>query len=264
MDSDIEEEIIQKHNQAEIFISLFFGAVDIIGYMIIIFQFGCGLKKACHIQKFYFVIILDVALRIINLQITSFIYSFYKEILMSVISTIQFTLMIYIINAIFEDKKNQNFSAGDMGIRDKPLLVCCFFFCSIIFVFSKIFSLVQYIGSLFAVCGFGYYMYNKTNLFLEGIAKKNKVFNSRYFVLNLVIFIGLYFFLHYGIKLVSLFIENPLQISYIQMAYDVFKEIGKYLAFTFVYFIYYLYNKYIYVEDFDFQNDSQAQSSGVF
>lgn len=47
------------------------------------------------------------------------------------------------------------------------------------------------------------------------------------------------------------------------MAYDVFKEIGKYLAFTFVSIIYYLYNKYIYTED-DFQSESQVQSSGVF
>ena len=103
----------------------------------------------------------------------------------------------------------------------------------------------------------------ETALFLEGVSKKNQNFTRRYFLQNSILFIGLYFLVHYVIKIVSLFIENPLYCSYIQMAYDVFKEIGKYLAFTFVSIIYYLYNKYIYTED-DFQSESQVQSSGVF
>jgi hypothetical protein len=264
MDSDIEDEIIQKHNQAEVFISLFFAAVDIVGYLVILVKFGCGFKKACSlIQKLYALILLDGVLRIINLEITSFVYSFPKEILMSIFATIQFYLIISIISTIYEDKRNQNFSAGDIGISNKPLLICCFFFCSIVFVFSKLFSLVQYIGCILAVCGFGYYIDKKTALFLEGVSKKNQNFTRRYFLQNSILFIGLYFLVHYIIKIVSLFIENPLYCSYIQMAYDVFKEIGKYLAFTFVSIIYYLYNKYIYTED-DFQSESQVQSSGVF
>lgn len=258
MDSDIEDEIIQKHNQAEILISLFFASVDIIGYLIILFKFGCGFKKACSlIQKLYALILLDGVLRIINLEITSFVYSFQKEILMSVFATIQFYLIISIISTIYEDKRNQNFSAGDMGIRDKPLLVCCFFFCSIVFVFSKLFSLVQYIGCLFAVCGFAFYMNKKTSLFLEGVMKKNQNFTRRYFIQNSIIFTAFYFILHFGVKIDSLFVENPLYCSYVQMGYDVLKEIGKYLAFTFVCSIYYLYNKYIYTED-DFQSESQV------
>jgi hypothetical protein len=265
MDSDIEEEIIQKHNQAEVLISLFFAAVDIIGYLIILFKFGCGFKKICSpIQKLYCLIILDGVIRIINLEITSFVYSFPKEILMSFFATIQFYLIISIISAIYEDKRNQNFSAGDMGIRDKPLLVLTFFFCSIVFVFSKVVSLIQYIGCIFAVCGFGFYINKKTFLFLDGISKKNQNFTSRNFIQNSVSFVGFYFFVHYAVKIYSLFVENPLYCSYIQMAYDVFKEIGKYLTFTFVSIIYYLYNKYVYLEDVDFQNEPQTQSAGVF
>jgi hypothetical protein len=266
MDSDIEEEIIQKHNQAEVFISLFFAAVDIIGYITILIQFGCAFKKACSlIQKLYGLIILDGVLRIINLEITSFVYSFPKEILMSIFATIQFYLIINILFAIFEDKRIQNVSAGYMGIlEDKILLLCCFFFCSLVFIFSKMFSLIQYISCLCALCGFGYMMNKKTNLFLESVSQKYKNFKTRYFIQNLILFTGFYFFIYYVIKILSLFIENPLYCSYIQMTYDVFKEIGKYLAFIFVSIILYLYNKYIYTEDNDFQTESQVQSTGVY
>ena len=267
MDSDIEDEIIQKHNQAEAFISLFFLAVDIIGYLVVLGQFGFGCKRICSlVQRMFVIILFDGALRIVNLQLNTFVYSLQKEILTSAIASIQFFLILNIVNAVFEDKKNQNFSAGDMGIRNKPLLVCWFFFCSLVFIFSKIFSLVQYVGCLFAVCGFGYYVKKKTSLFLEGVAKKKQNFSSRYFIQNLLLFIGFYFFFHYAIKITSLFIDNPLYCSYIQMGYDVFKEIGKYITFTFVFMIYYVYSRYINVEEIEFQNESQVpvQNSGTF
>ena len=266
MDSDIEEEIIQKHNKADTFISLFFAAVDIILYITILIQFGCAFKKTCSlIQKLYGLIILDGVIRIINYEITSFVYSFPKEILMSIFSTIQFYLIINILFTIFEDKRNQNFNAGYMGIiEDKILLICCFFFCSIVFIFSKMFSLIQYISCLFALCGFGYIMNKKTNLFLEGVSQKNKNFNAKYFIQNLLLFTGFYFFIHYVLKILSLFIENPLYCSYIQIIYDAFKDIGKYLSFIFVSIILYLFNKYIYTEDNDVQTKSQVQITGVY
>ena len=266
MDSDIEEEIIQKHNQADAFISFFFAAVDIIVFIIILIQFGCTFKKTCSlIQKLYGLIMLDGVIRIINLKISSFVYSFPKEILMSIFATIQFYLIINILFAIFEDKRNQNSSAGYMGIiEDKILLLCCFFFGSIVFIFSKMFSLIQYVSCLFALFGFGYIMNKKTNLFLEGVSQKNKNFNAKYFIQNLLLFTGFYFFIHYVLKILSLFIENPLYCSYIQMTYDVFKEIGKYLAFIFVSIILYLFNKYIYTEDNDVQTKSQVQITGVY
>jgi len=265
MDSDIEEEIIQKHNHAEVLISSFFAAVDIIAYMVILVQFGCGFKRSCSLtHKFYGLILLDGVIRIINLEITSFVYSLPKEILMSIFATIQFYLILNIISTIYEDKNNQNFAGGDMGIRDKHILVGIFFFCSVVFIFSKIVSLIQYIGCIICVCGFAYYINNKTFLFLEGVSKKRQNFSSRYFIQNGILFTSMYFLIHYGIKILSLFVENPLYTSYIQMAYDVFKEIGKYIAFTFVYTIYYLYDKYIYSEDNDFQSQSQIQSSGIY
>ena len=266
MDSDIEEEIIQKHNKAEFFISIFFAAVDIIGFIIILIHFGCSFKKRCSlVQRLYGLIILDGVIRIINLKIASFVYSFPKEILMSIFATIQFFLIINILFAIFGDKRNQNFYGGYMGIlEDKILLLCCFFFCSLVFIFSKMFSLIQYISCLFAICGFGYMINKKTNIFLESVAQKNKNTKTRFFIINLLLFTGFYFFIYYVVKILSLFIDNPLYCSYIQMLYDVFKEIGKYLAFIFVSVILYLYNKYIYTEDNNFQTESQVQSTGVY
>ena len=41
----------------------------------------------------------------------------------------------------------------------------------------------------------------------------------------------LYFVIHYFLKIIVFLVENLLYISYIEMASDLFKEVGKYLCF---------------------------------
>ena len=45
-----------------------------------------------------------------------------------------------------------------------------------------------------------------------------------------------------------------------EMACDIFKEVGKYLSFNLVISTFYLHNKYVKDEDFGFESDSQNQS----
>ena len=45
-----------------------------------------------------------------------------------------------------------------------------------------------------------------------------------------------------------------------EMACDIFKEVGKYLSFNLVISAFYLHNKYVNDEDFGYESDSQNQS----
>lgn len=250
MDVDIEEEITQSHDKADVIISLFFATVDIIVYITILILFGWEFKEMfSHEQKLCFIIMFDAILRLINLYTNSFVYSLSKELITTILSTFQFFLILNSLNQVFTYKNNPNFSQNS-GINNQILFAIIFFFSSIILKFSKIVSLLQYIFAIIALFTFWYYIKNKIQLFLDGIGKKNPSFNSHIFTLKLPYFILLYFFIHYILKILSLFINDSLYLSYIQMGYDVFKEVGKYLVFGLMICIYYLFSKYINEEDY--------------
>ena len=255
-----EEEIGHRHDQAELFLSLFFAGIDFIIYISIITLFGCQFKNSfSHKIKLNLLIILDVILRIITLFTSSFTYSLQKEICITTFSTLQFILIINLLNQIYKDKNVSN--SMDTGINNKFL--CSILFCgfTIVLNFSKIISLVQYALAIISLIIFGYIVGSKNTLFLKGIFKKNPNFYGKNFTYNLPLFIGIYFFVHYVLKILGLFIDNPLYCSYMEMACDLFKEVGKYLTFVLVISVYYLYNKYVKDINFSFVNESSIQST---
>jgi hypothetical protein len=73
---------------------------------------------------------------------------------------------------------------------------------------------------------------------------------------TLPLFVSVYYILDYILKIIRLLVGNPLYCSYIEMAYDVFKEVGKYLVFIFLICIYYLFNKYINNENYEIPNET--------
>jgi len=250
VDLSIEEEIAQSHDQADILISLFFAIVDIIVYVTILILFGWEFKDMfSHEQKLCFIIMFDAIIRLINLYTNSFVYSLSKELITTSLSTFQFFLIINSLNQVFTYKNNPNLSQNS-GISNQILCVTIFFFSSIILNFSKIVSLIQYIFAIIAIFIFWYYIKNKIQMFLDGIGKKNPTFNSHNFTIKLPYFILLYYFIHYILKISSLFIKDLLYLSYIQMGYDIFKEVAKYLVFGLMICIYYLFSKYISEDDY--------------
>ena len=256
MNQDIEEEIIRKHDQADAFISLFFAAIDTIFYVTILFLFGWEFKNTFSPkQQLSLLIMLDAIIRIINLYATSFKYSFSAELFTTCLATFQFYLIVNLLNLIITDKRNPNYSENS-GIRNINIYVCIFFFSSFVFNFSKIISLLQYICTIGAIILFAYYIDKQTILFLSGIEKKNPAVQGKNFFQNVSLFISVYYFLNYILKIMRLLVENPLYCSYIEMAYDVFKEAGKYLVFIFLISIYYLFNKYISNEDDEIPNET--------
>ena len=164
--------------------------------------------------------------------------------------TLQFHLIILLLNQIFTDKNNESLLES-LEIKN-PLLTSL----TLIFNFSKIISFFKYILAIFAILGYGYYIEIKIDLFLINVEKKNPYYTGKIFTKNISQFIIIYFIIYYVLKILGLFIENQLYFSYMEMICDIFKEVGKYLSFCLVISIYYLFNKYIKEEDYDFANSS--------
>ena len=257
MNANIINEIIKKHDKAEMILSFFFGIIDVIFYLIILCIFGCGLNKGCfsHRQKLSLIFILDFLFRIINLYITSFIFSLSMEIINTAFATIQFFLILLLLNQIFTDKNNE--SLLESAEIFSPLLTSLFFILLIINInISKFLLLVQYIAGICASIVYGFYMKGKIDIFLKNIVKKNPNYPARICLNNLPIFVPCYFVVYLALKIIILIFENQLYKSYMEMASDIFKEVGKYFTFTLVIFIYYLFNKYIKEEDYHYSSES--------
>ena len=250
MNKRIYEEIVQKHDTAEAILSLFFAVIDAITYLLITYIFGCEIQKRFfeHRQKLSFLILLDALLRILKIYITSFIYSLIKEILITFLVTLQFYLIISLLNEIFTDKSMERL-LDNLEIQD-IYLTCAFFFMFAIVIDNTKISLVQYTLAIIALIGYGYYLSSKIQIFLNIIAKKNPDYIGRVFTSSVSSFIVVYLIIFYVCKIIRVLLENQLYCSYMEMGSDIFKEVGKYLSFALVISIYYLYIDYIKEDDY--------------
>ncbi len=254
----IDEEIMQNHNQAEAFISLFFAGLDVITYIVILTLFGFEFKSLdTPKQKLTIFLLLDGILRIINMYTDSYMQSFVREMVFSLIVTIQFYLSISILEQIFTDRSNESFLINELRIQNKYLF-SFIFFCLVFsfkgFMTSNYLSLLQYIFILISISVFYKYIANKIDLFLTYILKKNNQFQGKNFINNLPFFLFLYFTIFYILQLCGLMINNKLYESYMTMICTIFKEVGKYLNILLLIAILYSFNKYVKENEFSYNN----------
>lgn len=257
MNTIIEEEIMQNHNQADAFISLFFAGLDAVTYIVILTLFGFELKGCSSPkQQLSLFLILDGLLRIINMYTDVYSKTFVQETVFTLIVTLQFYLSMSILEQIFLDKCNETILENELQIRNKSLFAFLFF--CLVFSFKGLMtsygllSCLQYICILVSISIFYKYIGNKIDLFLSNITKKNNQFHGQNFINNLPFFILIYFMINYVLQLCSLMIENKLYESYMVMVCTVFKEVGKYLVILLLIAVYHSFNKYIKEYDFGF------------
>lgn len=257
MNKQIFEEIVQKHDKTEAFISMFFAGVDFIIYFILLITFGCNFNKnfLYYRQVLSILIILDLIFRIINLYFNSFLYSLVNELLKTLFASIQFYLIIFLINQIFT-VKNKESLFKNLKLPYPILSSALFFIFAMALNISKKVSLIQYVLVIIVVLVYGYYAGGKIELFLKIVEKKKPNFNCKNFIHNLTLFISLFFVTYYFLKIISLLIENELYISYMEMLCDIFKEVGRYFSFILVIILYYLFKKYIKEEDYESDSNS--------
>ena len=268
MNSEVYEEIMQNHNQAEAFISLFFAGLDVITYIVILTLFGFEFKSLdSPKQRLTMFLLLDGILRIINMYTDSYMQSFVREMVLSLIVTLQFFLSISMLEQIFTDKSNESFLVNELQIKNKYLF-SIIFFCLVFslkgLMTSNFLSSIQYICILILISVFYKYIANKIDLFLTNISKKNNQFQGRNFINNLPFFVFLYFTIFYILQLCGLMIDNKLYESYMTMICTIFKEVGKYLNILLLIAIYHSFNKYIKQNEFVYetkpiQKDNKVQ-----
>ena len=87
-------------------------------------------------QKLFLLIVLDAVLRIFNMYSDEYSKYFIKEIFFTCFTTIQFTIIISLLNQIFE-KSSESFDA-DMKIGNQCFLTSLFFV--LVFSFKGIFE----------------------------------------------------------------------------------------------------------------------------
>lgn len=250
MNSMIDEEIMENHNNAYAFLSLFFLGIDVIAYIILFTLFNCDFKNMTSPkQKLYYFVFLDGISRLINIYTDAYNKNFLQETTFSFIATIQFYLSLSILEQIFSDKNNDSFTESELKIRNKSLF-SFLFFC---FAFSfkgilpnhTMISLIQYVFILISISIFYKYLNNKINTFLSNIQKKHNQITSRYFISNLPFFIYIYFLINYVLQLFELKLDNKLYESYMSMICTIFKEVGKYLVIVLLVALYNTFNKYV-------------------
>lgn len=263
MNTNIINEIIKKHDKAEIILSCFFGSIDAILYLVLICLFGCEFNKKCCSarQKLSFVIIIDFLFRITNFYITSFVFSLTKEVINTAFATFQFLLILMLLNQIFSDNK---LSLSESGEIASPILTSFGFILLVInFDFPKILLLVQYTAGILCIFVYGYYLKRKINFFSSNVEKRNPNYSGKVWVYNLPLFIPMYFIIYFAIKVLVLIMKDRLHASYMEMASEIFKEVGKYFTFILIIFLYNLYNKYIKEDDDDYSSNANSGSVNI-
>lgn len=260
MDPFIEEEIMRNHNQADSFIALFFAGLDVACYIIILFLFGfkfgsCNSPK----QKLFLLLVLDAIVRIIDMYTNEFSKYFIKELFFTLVSTIQFIIIISSLNQMFREGNTEGAEESDSEIRNKYPL--SFIFFALTFSFKgiinsyKFISCLQYISSIICVFILSKYVSRKIEAFMSDAEKKGSSLVKENFVNNVPFFISVYWIIRYLFELFSLFIENKLYISYNIMVCKVFKEVGKYLVILLLTIIYHSYYNIVGEGDYEYSQE---------
>jgi hypothetical protein len=264
IDIDIEEQIIRNHDQADLFISLFFASFDSVLYIVVLVLFGLDSKSLfSRKQHLSLLIMIDVFLRIFNLYTASLIYSFPREIISSCFVTSEFYIIINLFNKIFLDKRNPNYSESSY-IQFKNIYLLIFFTLSLLLNFSKIISFIQYILAIVSLYLYGNNATNKLILFMNGIVIKDPNTNQNQYFIQIISSVTLlYYFIYYLSKIIGLFFDTLLYQSYIEIFGDIFKEVGKYLIFIMLINMYFLYNKYIKEEFYEVASNENFDNANI-
>ena len=266
LDQLINEEISQKHNEANAFISLFFAGSDAIIYIVLLFLFGWEIKNSdSPKQKLSFLIILDAFLRIINVFNDLYSKSFLKELFFSSLASVQFYTIIIFINQVFAEKNHEYNLEINSEMGNAKLLTGIFF--PLIFSFKavmssyKFFSIIQYSLIILAAYGISNYVKKRMENFFFIIAEKNGQFSNLSYTTSFPSFISMYIMINYFIEIIGLLISNSLYAVYIDMICMIFKESVKYLVIIALIIIYYYFNKYSSYQDLDPKNLSKNEVS---
>lgn len=229
----IDQTIDENHRIAYRIIHFFFSCTDFFYIFLFLFIYRCNVTPILHV---FSIMSFDVLVRIVELSAYFTKNSFSKEILLSLLASIQFYLVISYIDKSF---MNSTFSINQNGIATVEYVLFTFSFGMIIFPFeifmfygSNLFWIFKFVFIFISIYLFNTFMMNKFKDFLLSLSEKA---HQNIILLSIIQKMpGLAFYSFSSIcfvKMIRLTMLNKLYISYLEMALISLKETGKYALF---------------------------------
>lgn len=227
---------------------------DFLSYIIISFIIKSKNNAISLVKyKLYILLLVDIIYRISFIKTYFLLTSISKELLLTLLSSCQF----YLILSFLEDvcKKvdfGQNFDDFEKLYPFKRSIY--FFF--IIFSyenfangFIKTIFLIEnlvILGGLFKIYGLLRNKVYEITLVLANIKQKNEfIFLIKFQTINPFIFLSFCYILN----IIGIFIDNPINLFYLNIIMIIIKEVGKYFIFILFGFIIYSLKKYLFNEE---------------
>lgn len=257
-DKYVDMESIMSYQNSDILISLFFALIDII---IIIFS-SLNLKSnSYHItmlrHKIIKLFIIDIISRLLYTKKYNK-WNLFRELISSFLNTSQFFLIFSFINEVLLISKSS--TSKKMELKRETILFCLIFliitfpyenipFISfklrfINFKVNKIIILVQSYCILLCI----YKIYNNIkekivqigNNMINETGKKKKIY---LIIIGSPISCLILFSFHYALKIIFVFIKNPIFLIYANILLNILKETSIYFIFLLCQLILYILNK---------------------
>ena len=247
-------QIIDIHindNKSDLIVSSFFLVVNFIIHFILIYFYGINLKITLNL-KLILIIFFDFLLRLINILFISSIYILLKEVVLSLLVTCEFFLILSFLKQLLSDKRIK-IDTSYLTIENNYL--SSFVFFGFIFVYNthdtkyiKITYGVNYIIVIGFILSLYNYIHKSTKLFINTIHISDKKYNysvTEDIIINFPLLCTICFIAYYILRFIVLFMENKDNIKFLEMICILPKEVGKYLLFTFLCILYYIFDNFI-------------------
>jgi hypothetical protein len=243
---EITKSIEENHRDAFGIIQHFFSFSDLLLTILILFISKLNMQ---YIQKLLYLLGLDIVIRIIKLYTYHIQDSYIKELFLTIFTCCQFYLILTFFNTALSNL-DSNLMQNETGNSEFVVFTALFFFLifpieKLYFYESKTFCFSKCI--ILFLCLFYFYKYlsNKYKDYMENQKGKAQSFMVLSILTNMP---RLAFYCFNGkifLKLIVLFFQNKLLLSYLDMAQIALNESAKYSIFL-------ILASLLYIWSFDF------------
>ena len=243
---------IDCYEKSDVILSVFFAFIDLLSIVFFVLYMNSTDKKVINLKiKLLKLFSLDFIVRLFYTR-KYYSWTFFKEFLLNFMNTIQFFLIVtFFLLAISksteESKKNLvygfciifffiTFSYEYIHILSSTTIF--------IFLFKKLLLLIQNFYILYCISKLYEYSKKKIVVIVNNLKKKEKKDDKlNQFILGSPQSCFLLFSFYYLLKIVLIFIKNPIVLIYVNILINIVKEASKYFAFFICLIITYQFNK---------------------
>ena len=255
---------INCYEKSDVILSIFFAFIDLVSILFFVLKIISENEKVMRLKaKLFKLFVIDFILRLLyTRKYTS--WTLTKEIFMTFMSSVQFYLVLSFILISMNSKEESN--------KTKIYSTCSLFFfltfsyeymlvlssnSNIIILLNKLILLLQSIYTLHCIYKLSEFFKDKV-VDIVNILKgnNNKLEKLNLFILGSPQSCYFLFYFYYILKIIFIFIKNPIFVIYANILLNIVKEASKYFSFFICIAIIYQMNK-IKLEDEQKKSNSE-------